>query len=60
MQSVYAFTSESSEQEKGHLHPQDQLSPPVIIVGTHRQSLGRTQVDQARKVKFLLYKSLSL
>ncbi len=50
MQSVYAFTPGSEEEKiQGQ---QEQLSPPILIVGTHRDSLSTTPDKRKEMVSF--------
>ena len=56
MHSIYTFTSASQEtQTTGQLN---QLSPPILIVGTHRHSLAETAAEQNKKVCSYRYISL--
>ena len=48
MHSIYTFTSAS--QEAPISDKQSQLSPPILIVGTHRHSLADTAAEQDEKV----------
>ena len=49
MHSIYTFTSAS--QEMSALDQQNQLSPPILIVGTHKHSLAETAAEQDEKVQ---------
>ncbi|XP_072051545.1 probable serine/threonine-protein kinase qkgA [Amphiura filiformis] len=52
MQSIYAFTSESLEQLTESISSQqDQLSPPILIVGTHKKGLAKKPAVRDEMVK---------
>ena len=49
MHSIYTFTSASQETQSSD--QQNQLSPPILIVGTHKHSLAETAAEQDKKVQ---------
>ena len=50
MNSIYAFTTKGQDQSHD-ASTQDQLSPPIILVGTHRNQLGNSQDDRNKLVR---------
>ena len=58
MQSIYSYTAKSPKIKQNHVQDKPQLSPPIFIVGTHKNSIA-IHVDPKERerlvsVEFLL------